>query len=174
MTLSVKELDKFYLLPGEIFSSKKPHAVDTILGSCIAVFLWDTLLQCAGINHYMLPLSNKEGIESFKYGNVAIPELINRMQKMGCNKKNIIAKIFGGSEIAHSNSAFNIGSRNIALAQDILKKAQIPIASFSVGGNLGRKVIFYTNSGEVLINYIKQEIHFIDQQKAITNLNPEK
>ncbi len=164
MSLNVGNTEKYYLLPGEIFSSKKPHIVDTILGSCIAIFLWDPLMLCASINHYMLPSGNKESSTSYKYGNVAIPEIIHRMMKMGSTKNNIQAKIFGGSEIAHSNSAFNIGRRNIVLAQDLLKMEQIPIVSFSVGGPHGRKVIFNSTTGEVLISYIKQDINVIDQK----------
>src|SRR5438128_361558 len=150
-------MDNHYLYPGKIFSSKKPHTVDTILGSCVAVFLWDPVLQFGSINHYMLPVWNKEGKASFKYGDVAISELLTRMLNMGSCKKNIKAKIFGGSEITHLNGAFNIGERNIILAQKILESQQIPIISHSVGGALGRKVIFNTRSGDVLISYIKHD-----------------
>lgn len=168
-------INKHYLYPGKIFSSKKPHVVDTILGSCVAVFLWDPVLQFGSINHYMLPLWNNEGNPSFKYGNIAIPELIARMQKMGSNKNNIKAKIFGGSGIGHSNAVFNIGRRNIILAQEVLKNEKIPIVSFSVGGRLGRKVIFYSASGDVMISYIKRDINFIDQQSSNCKFNfPEK
>ena len=164
-------INKHYLYPGKIFSSKKPHIVDTILGSCIAVFLWDPILQFGCVNHFMLPLWNKEGDPSFKYGNVAIPELIKRMQKMGSNKKNIKAKIFGGSGIGHSNGMFNIGRRNIILAQDMLRNEKIPIVSCSVGGSLGRKVIFYSASGDVLISYIKHDIKIIDHQTSNCKFN---
>ena len=169
--MSKDNLAIHYLYPGKVFSSRKPHIVDTILGSCIAVFLWDPALQFGCINHYMLPVWNKEGNPSFKYGNIAIAELIRRMLKMGSTKKNIRAKIFGGSEIRNSNGVFNIGERNINLAQDMLKNEQIPIVSYSVGGILGRKVIFYTASGDVLISYIKQPINVIDQQNSVCKFN---
>lgn len=156
-------MDNYYLYPGKVFCSKKPHMVHTILGSCIAVSLWDPVLQFGAINHYMLPY--KEGSTSFKYGNAAIAELIKRMLSMGSFKNNIQAKIFGGSEIANPNGIFNIGERNIMFAQETLKKEHVPIISFSVGGNAGRKVIFYSASGEVLISYIKQCVNFADPQK---------
>lgn len=164
-------MSKHYLYPGKLFASRKPHIVDTILGSCVAVFLWDPLLQFGSINHYMLPQGNKENNSSFKYGNVAIAALITQMLKMGSDKKNIKAKVFGGSDIAHSNSAFNIGKRNIALAKSVLNEEQIPIISYSVGGPLGRKVIFNSASGVVLISYIKRDIRFIDQQTSVYNFN---
>jgi chemotaxis protein CheD len=80
------KIDQYYLYPGKVFCSKRPHIVHTILGSCIAVFLWDPILQFGSVNHFMLP--NKEGSASFKYGNVAIPEIIKRMLNMGSIKNN--------------------------------------------------------------------------------------
>ncbi|MEP6583525.1 MAG: chemotaxis protein CheD [Ginsengibacter sp.] len=164
-------MEKYYLYPGKIFSSKEPHIVDTILGSCVAVFLWDPLLQFGSINHYMLPRGNQENLSSFKYGSVAIAELIKRMTKMGSNKKDLKAKVFGGSNITNANGAFNIGNRNIAVAKDVLKEEQIPIVSYSIGGSLGRKVIFNSASGVVLISYIRRDIVYIDQQNSSTAFN---
>ena len=169
--LNVGDMEKYYLLPGEIFSSKKSHIVDTILGSCVAVFLWDPLLQFGSINHFMLPLCSKEGALSFKYGNLAIPELIKRMLRMGSSKNNLKAKIFGGSEIGRSNPVFNIGERNIILARTLLNKEKIPIVSHSVGGNRGRKVVFYSASGEVFVSYIRQGINGVTD-KEISLYNP--
>ena len=161
-THTTGNMEKHYLYPGKVFSSKKPHTVDTILGSCVAVFLWDPVLQFGCINHFMLP--GEEGSTSFKYGNAAISELIKRMLNMGSTKSNIKAKIFGGSEIGNAKGSFNIGSRNISFTQDMLKKEGIPIVSSSVGGSIGRKVIFHTASGDVLISYIKQEKNVEDQK----------
>jgi len=165
------EMDKFYLFPGEIFSSKKPHMVDTILGSCVAVFLWDPVLQFASINHFMLPVYSKEGGQPFKYGNVAIPELIYRMLKMGSSRNNLKAKIFGGSEKPCLNPAFNIGERNITLARTLLNEEKIPIISHSVGGNLARKVIFYSATGEVFIRYFRQGLNVVTDKESNHN-NP--
>ena len=165
------DTDKYYLYPGKIFSSKEPHIVDTILGSCIAVFLWDPVLRIGSINHYMLPYASRESSLSFKYGDIAIAELVTRMLLMGSDKKNIKAKIFGGGDIAYCNSLFNIGRRNIALARQMLKAEQIPIISYSVGGAFGRKVIFNSGSGIVLISYIKRDIKLLYQQLSTSHFN---
>lgn len=165
-----ENIERYYLYPGEIFYSKTPHIVDTVLGSCIAVFLWDPVLKSGGINHYMLPFSNKKDKQLFKYGNIAIPELIRRMLKTGSRKSNLKAKVFGGSETARLNPAFNIGERNILLAQELLHKEKIPIISHSLGGSQGRKVIFYTATGDVFINYIGKEVNDIDKENLNKNI----
>ena len=36
-----------------MFASAQPAEVTTILGSCVAVCLWDRYLGIGGINHYM-------------------------------------------------------------------------------------------------------------------------
>jgi chemotaxis protein CheD len=159
--LSDQDLREYYLYPGDVFCSKIPHVVHTILGSCVAVYLWDPVLQFGGINHFMLP-ANDNGA-NFKYGSAAIPQLIRTMVQLGSTKSSLKAKIFGGADMVNRSTVFNIGSRNISLAQEILRKEGIPILSFSVGGGRGRKVIVYTGSGQVFISQIRQTVEVIDK-----------
>ncbi len=116
-------MDRYYLYPGELFASKKPHVVDTILGSCVAVTLWDTVLQMGGINHYMLPAGNDVVTTSLKYGDIAIPELIKKMLALGCSRNTLRAKsIRRQRKPGIPNGVFHIGKRNIDLAFELLKK----------------------------------------------------
>lgn len=147
-------MEKFYLFPGAVFASKVPHIVDTVLGSCIAVTLWNPILQFGSINHFMLPEWNGEGTASNKYGDVAISYQIKKMLELGSKKCDLKAKVFGGSEINNYNGVFQIGLRNTEIAFEILKSEKIPVISHNVGGNLSRKVIFYSESGDVLIRFI--------------------
>jgi chemotaxis protein CheD len=155
-------VEHLYLYPGEIFAGLQPRIVDTILGSCVAVALFDEAKRRGSINHFMLPEWNKEGKPSNKYGDIAIPEIIQKMLVMGSYKSDLKAKIFGGSEIGNFNGVFNIGERNILQAREILRHEQIPIVSFSVGGKRGRKVIFNSSTGEVLIRFLKGDINVGD------------
>jgi chemotaxis protein CheD len=64
--------------------------------------------------------------------------------------RNLVAKVFGGGNIIESGIAqFMIGDRNIIIATDVLAELQINIISQSVGGSLGRKILFNTGTGEV-------------------------
>ena len=130
-----------FLYPAALFASREPHLVTTILGSCVAICLYDPILQVGGINHFMLPLWNGQGLASPKYGNIAIERLFEKMYAMGCNKVNLQAKVFGGGEVIETNiSQFNIGARNIKMGFDTLEEMKIPILGSSVGGKLGRKI----------------------------------
>ncbi|MEE8423371.1 MAG: chemotaxis protein CheD [Thermodesulfobacteriota bacterium] len=151
------DVENYYLHPGNLFAHSEPHIVSTILGSCVAVCLFDPVLQIGGINHYLLPFWNKEGLPTPKYGNVAIQRLVEKMIALGSNKKHLEAKIFGGaSQFENSNSAMlNVGQRNIQIAIDLLNKENIRILGKDVGNTQGRRVLYMTNLGKVKVRMIQ-------------------
>lgn len=151
--------NEYYLYAGEIFASKKPTVVCTVLGSCVAICLWDSDLKIGGINHFQLPLWNGEGLASPKYGNIAIQNLIEKMIQLGSDKRNLSAKMFGGASVfQHANNMFNVGEHNITLAEDMLREESISIVASHIGGKYGRKLKFNTGSGIVLLKKITQKL----------------
>jgi len=148
-----------YLLPGNLFANREPHVVTTVLGSCVSVCLWDPITKVGGINHFMLPFWNGEGLASPKYGNIAIIKLIEKMLELGCEKRNLRAKIFGGGEMFRvSNAVMNIGERNIQLALEILKEEKIPIIASDVAGKTGRKILYDTGTGGISMKRLAKMI----------------
>lgn len=148
---------KYFLLPGAIKVSRQPMEITTLLGSCISVCLWDRSLKYGGINHYMMPFWNGTGLASPKYGNIAIEKLVKNMINLGSEKKDLIAKVFGGAAVLNSNECiFNIGERNIEIQSSILSDVGIEVVAASVGGTLGRKLIFDTETGTVRMKFIKK------------------
>ena len=151
------EENTHFLYPAAMFASRTPHMVTTILGSCVAVCLYDPVAKVGGINHYMLPLWNGQGLASPKYGNIAIEKLVDKMVSLGCTRNNLQAKIFGVGEVIETHiTQFNIGARNIKLAYEALEELKIPILGQSVGGKLGRKILFNTESFEVKQKFIQK------------------
>ncbi len=147
----------YFLLPGAIKVSKKPMEISTLLGSCIAVCLWDPVLKQGGINHYMMPLWNGNGLASPKYGNIAIEKLIKSMTYIGSKKEDLIAKVFGGAMVLSSHeNIFNIGARNIEILHKLLNEYNIDIVGKSLGGDRGRKLIFNTETGLVKMKYVNK------------------
>jgi chemotaxis protein CheD len=157
------ELKSHYLYPASLFADKEPHVVTTILGSCVAVCLYDQELKQGGINHYMLPLWNGQGLASPRYGNIAIERLIERMVALGSKKDNLKAKVFGGGEVLETNlDSFHIGQRNIAIAMELLAEHGIPVVAKSVGGKQGRKIEYNTATGEVRHKFIQKSLNSED------------
>lgn len=141
-----------YLYPAEIFVPRVPTLVSTVLGSCVAVCLWDPHSRSGGINHFLLPFWNGEGLPTPKYGNIAIRQLVEKLLAKGAQPQHLQAKIFGGAAMWRTTEGlFAVGARNIELARKQLGALQIPLTAADVGGTQSRKIFFNTGDGSVLL-----------------------
>ena len=153
-------MSEHYLYPCMLFAEAEPHRVTTVLGSCVAVCLFDPVRRIGGINHYMLPLWNGEGLATPRYGNVAIEALIERLLGFGCHASRLQAKVFGGAAMwDNGNSFIPVGERNIELAWRVLESVAIPVVARDVGGSASRKIIFFSGSGEILLRRQTSTVH---------------
>jgi len=149
----------YFLKPGFIYVSTKPTMISTVVGSCIAVCVFDRKQKIGGMNHFQFPVIRSPKQATARYGNVAVFTLINLMINEGSEPEHIEAQILGGAyhpEITEKN----IGLENIKVAKKILTKKKIRIVSEHVGGEKGRKIIFNTNTNEVAVvkvDKIRQE-----------------
>ncbi|MDX2111418.1 MAG: chemotaxis protein CheD [Verrucomicrobiota bacterium] len=160
-----KTLRKIYLKPGELFICSEPAQVFTVLGSCVSVTLFSRRLKLAAICHAMLSNPGKqtaepdEHPEPYKYISLAIPTMINCYQRYGLGAGDIEVKLFGGANIFHhTNSSRNghgVGSSNVECALQLLRAANLNPMVIQVGGHTGRKLIFNTATGEVLLKNVK-------------------
>lgn len=150
----VEEINKHYLYPSALFAENERYFVDTILGSCVAVCLFDKVKNIGGINHYMLPLWNGSGLASPKFGNIATEKLIEKMLKNGATKDNIVAKVFGGAN--QMDSTMNIGQRNVDIAKEVLNQYNIKIIAENTGGTVGRKLRYDTATGQVMMKFLNK------------------
>jgi chemotaxis protein CheD len=147
----------YYLYPANLFADRQPYKISTLLGSCVAVCLYDTRLKYGGMNHFMLPLWNGEGLASPKYGNVAITQLLTKMIQLGSRSETLVAKVFGGAAVLEmTNNSFAIGERNVEVAMQELGRLGIEVVAQSTGGVLGRKIIFDNQTGDVYQKYVKK------------------
>lgn len=149
--------NKHYLYPSTIKLAATEMEIHTILGSCVAVCLFDERKKTGGMNHFMLPFWNGKGLASPKYGNIAIERLLARMLDNGSRRRDLVAKVFGGGNVLGFNtSKDHVGLRNAELAIRLLQDERIHIAAQSTGGEQGRKIIFYTKTGKVQQRYINR------------------
>jgi chemotaxis protein CheD len=149
------ERERRFVQPGQVFVTGRPTAVTTILGSCIAVCLWDEQRRIGGVNHFMLPFSAGSTARSARFGNVAMDELFEQMKMAGARVPFLRAFVFGGScMFPGMQSADHLGQKNADLALDLLSRRGVQLAQLDVGGNRGRKVIFYTDEGSICLKTI--------------------
>jgi chemotaxis protein CheD len=142
-----------YVHVGQVFASAEPRTVSTILGSCVAVCLWDAGLRAGGLNHFLLPQCMTNGSSSPRFGNVAIRELLESLERLGCAPHRLQAKIFGGASVIETtpSAAGPLGLQNVKLARRILWEIGIPVVAEDVGGTQGRKLVFQTRDGSAWV-----------------------
>lgn len=150
--------NKHFLYPASFYASKTPTLVSTILGTCVAVCLYDPVAKIGGINHFMLAQWDGHGVGSAKYGDVATQHLCDKMLQLGADKRKLQARLYGGLCRKGGGDAFNIGIKNILIARKMLSQLQIPIMSQDVGGHSPRKLIFQTNTGTVKMDLLLPEL----------------
>lgn len=149
------KLPTHVLNPGMLFAHHEEYVISTLLGSCIAVCLWDSRLRIGGMNHFMLPLWQGRGLPTPRYGNIAIEKLIGNLASMGSRKEDLVAKVFGGANVVnYSPGLFPVGTRNIALADEALTAHGIPILAKEVGGTRAMKIEFNTRTGTVILRLV--------------------
>jgi chemotaxis protein CheD len=143
------ERQRAYLLPGQLHVSAEPCQIKTILGSCVAICLWDKRRGAGGMNHFLLPKSREGQPASLRFADDATRVLLEQLQELGCRPPNLRAKIFGGAAILQPRNRYatSLGALNVAAALHLMSKAGIPVVAQETGGALGRKIVFNTDDG---------------------------
>ena len=143
---------KHYLIPGKVFVTREPAAISTIVGSGIAVCLWDSAAGIGGAANFLLPEDCGAELNT-KYGNHAARQLLDELVARSADASHIQAKIFGGSEppTTFSSSSRTLGERNVQVALQFLDAERIRLIDQQTGGTNGRKIIFHTDDGRVWV-----------------------
>lgn len=133
------------------------------LGSCIGICLFEPNKKMGALGHIMLPNSPnpKDEISINKYADTCIPNMLTRLQRLGCASTNLVAKIAGGAkmfEVSGDTNFGNIGDRNARAVREILRANNIRILVEDTGSNYGRTVYFNTSTGEMLVKSFKNGI----------------
>ena len=147
-----RQVPSVYLYPGELIATSDPSVISTVLGSCVSVCLLDPVTRSGGANHFLLPHLTRGDGSSCRFGRTAMEMLVARMLALGCRKRNLTARVFGGaSQFEVSGGRTSIGSQNVQLATRFLEEEEIPILVQEVGGSRGRKLAFNTETGDVFV-----------------------
>jgi chemotaxis protein CheD len=156
---------------GEYFATQEDMIIHTILGSCISVCLFVPGMNLTGINHFMLPANplHNELKKPGQYGINAMELLFAEFVKKGINIKSLHAKVYGGGNITRTTNKENIGSNNIKFILEFLDIEKIPVIEKDVGGFLGRKVLFFTRTHEVVISLTRDMVKIKNEEKKYQN-----
>lgn len=175
--VDLSELPRISLHIGGVEVSNKPVILDTVLGSCIAACLFDPEHGIGGMNHFMLP----EGLDpdnptSTRYGVFAMELLINELMQLGVKRTLLKAKIFGGGHVLRVRENLDgVPQRNIDFIKTFLATEKIPTVNEDLGGYQPRRVLFYTQTGKVMLRRLgdndaerkaQEEINYLNSLKS--------
>lgn len=134
------------IVQGDYAVSADPNLMmTTVLGSCVAVCLYDEKAGVGGMNHFLLATSGAAKSDDLKYGVNAMELLINRVLGAGGDRTMLRAKLFGGARM--TEHAGEIGASNAAFAEEFLEREGITCVSQSLGGAHARRVQFIPSTG---------------------------
>ncbi len=141
-----------YVGIGQVLTEESPGRLNTILGSCVALMLYDTETRFGGMAHILLP---GKGNENLKYADAACSHLVSEVRKRSVPSSRIIAKIAGGASTKYrgdSSLIGDIGKGNILGVITFLMNEDISIEGMHTGGHFERKILFDLENGDVIVS----------------------
>lgn len=161
--LDAKEIERLSrnIGPGE-WAVEMHRPIATLLGSCVAVCLFDTGIPIAGMNHFMLPNMQKRSIDDdmLLAGDACMTALLNGVLAKGASRHRLKAKAFGGGAVIDLGNCKGggIGERNAEFAREWLDRERIPLVATDFEGPWARKVLLLPENGDAYCRRITSSL----------------
>jgi two-component system, chemotaxis family, protein-glutamate methylesterase/glutaminase len=150
--------NRVFLLPGEYHVSRRPVTIATLLGSCVAVCLYNRQNGAAAMNHFLLPETGpRPERDRGHYGDSSTQGIIDLMLKLDAERGHLTARVYGGAAVVgHLDAARGVGARNAEVALAVLKKNGLRVVENDLGGFHGRRLYFDTAANSVTVRKVKK------------------
>lgn len=160
----IDQYPKVFLQTGDCFLGVKPTLVTTVLGSCVAVTLFDPVRQIGAVCHAFLPESASFAAKGpdpqvCRFVDTALENMFSSMARLRIDPQSLVVKVFGGASgimSAGRANLFDIGGRNVTAVRKWLMHMGTPITKADVGGTQGRKLLFLTHTGDVWVKRLNR------------------
>ena len=147
---STPTVQNYFLEPGYLYLPSTPTIISTVLGSSVGVSIYDKKRNVGAMNHFLYPSTDDRAKATGVYGNVATMALVKMLVDRGSNIRHLEAQLLGGA-FDPKVCEKNIGFENTGMAKSILLKKGVRIVSEDTGGRIGRKIMFNTLNGEIVV-----------------------
>ena len=138
---------------GQVEASRHAVRLHTILGSCVAVCLYDPAAGVGGMNHILVPSSTGTRCGA-RCGVHAMELLINAVMRQGGDRRRLVAKAFGAGNVLPVFSTPTVGELNAKFVRDFLRTEGIPLLAERLGGDQAVRVSFHTHTGRALVHTV--------------------
>lgn len=157
-SLRSSHLPHIFLKPGELFLSRDPAIVATVLGSCVSITFFEPVARLGAMCHVMLPFGPID--DGYKFLDSTLDYMVEKICGMGIRLATCEVKMFGGADVLLPRelpgSRLSVGSQNVQEAQRRLTALGIIPKASDVGGKFGRKLFFNSQSGDVFLKKIQK------------------
>ncbi|WP_428333077.1 chemotaxis protein CheD [Novosphingobium sp.] len=159
--LSAPPDQRITVMQGQARVSADPRAeFSTVLGSCVALCLYDPKAKLGGMNHFLLaepprcdagPHLDTTMIDDH-FGTYLMELLVNHMLFCGGHKARLKARLYGGAQIIRQT--WRIGAANADFARGFIAREGIELLASDLGGSGARRVDFRPASGQVRCRHV--------------------
>lgn len=131
---------------GQVIVTRSPNVLQTVLGSCVGVAMFDPQAGLGGMAHVFLPSSVGKAEDELpgKYADRAVDCLHAGLCRHGAVAARLRAKLAGGAQLFATllNGRGDVGSGILDVVHRRLGELRIPVVASAVGGSHGRRVAF--------------------------------
>ncbi|MEN6424851.1 MAG: chemotaxis protein CheD [Phycisphaerales bacterium] len=140
-----------FLRPGECYADRAPAVAETLVGSCVAVCLYNFKQGFGAMNHFLMDRPKDPADTNIgHYGVTSTRHIIDAVMAIDPEVTHYRANIIGGAAVLKTaNADGRIGCANVQAALEVLRSAHIRVAGQEVGGTRGRRIRFNTQTGEI-------------------------
>jgi chemotaxis protein CheD len=143
-----------YVPPGRVVVAADGASLVTVVGSGVAVCVWDAIRGVGGMAHFLLPEAGSAA-PAPRYGNVAVRSLLDELGRLcGGNGRGLRAAVYGGSAPPITSDSGHLGDRNVEAAFGLLAASGVLVMERDVGGEGARKVVFSPRQGRAEVSKV--------------------
>jgi chemotaxis protein CheD len=135
--------------PGYLVVAEDPTFLCSVCGNGVVVLVWDKIRKSGGMIHCIYARKGAGEKASNYHAETAVAQLIHAMAGVQSSPLNLEAQLFGGGNL--NGYSARRADRVVATVRKMLKKLKVKIVSEDLGGCVGRKIIFDTRSGDVMV-----------------------
>lgn len=137
--------------PGFLYLPTRPTRLCTVIASGVAVTVFDKRQSLGGVGHYSHPY-RIGGVSTPDFAAPALVGLIRMFTKAGSNPNQLETYLYGGADNPDAPGFSSArGYANLRTGREILQKLGVRVAGSDIGGRFGRKLVFYTGTGESML-----------------------
>jgi len=170
-------IHRINIVQGEHAAWDRPGTViSTLLGSCIAVCLYDPVSRVGGMNHFLLGApeagARLSPADRQRYGVHAMELLVNALMAMGAGRDRLRAHVYGGATMVAGLGG--IGTANAEFARRFVAAEGFALGRFDTGGTRARKVEFQPHEGRARAMLVTDAVPLAPLRPVATVLRPDR